>query len=76
MCGLDFAAAYAPLGEGFAECHHTKPLVELGEDHQTLLAELAIVCASCHRMLHRSRPLLTVAQLRDRLSSAKRQGCG
>lgn len=63
-CSFDFVEAYGPLGEGFAECHHTVPVSELSPDHSTRLADLAIVCSNCHRMLHRSRPMLSVSQLR------------
>ena len=66
-CGFDFASAYGELGAGFAECHHTQPIASLKEGHRTKLEDLAIVCANCHRMLHRSRPLLSVAELGDRI---------
>jgi HNH endonuclease len=62
VCGFDFAVVYGPLGEGFAECHHRVPLAELNRAAPTRLADLAIVCANCHRMLHR-RPGYTVEQL-------------
>ena len=68
-CGFDFAAVYGELGSGFAECHHTQPLGEAGE-RVTTLADLAVVCANCHRMLHR-RPWRTVGQLRELLRSRR-----
>lgn len=68
-CGFDFAAEYGELGVGFAECHHTQPLAQAGE-RQTALGDLAVVCANCHRMLHR-RPWRTVAQLRELLASRR-----
>jgi len=63
VCDFDFAVVYGPLGEGFAECHHRVPLSELDGEAPTRLIDLAIVCANCHRMLHR-RPTHTVEQLR------------
>lgn len=63
-CSFDFAVKYGKLGYGFAECHHRIPVAQLTEGHPTRLVDLAIVCANCHRMIHRSRPILTVAQLR------------
>jgi 5-methylcytosine-specific restriction protein A len=63
-CHFDFAATYGDLGYGFAECHHTIPVAELTENHRTRLADLAILCANCHRMIHKSRPMLTVQALR------------
>jgi 5-methylcytosine-specific restriction protein A len=63
-CFFDFAAVYGPLGDGFAECHHRTPLAALSGVTTTRLDDLAIVCANCHRMLHR-RPYHTVEQLRE-----------
>ena len=54
VCGFDFVKKYGEeLGYGFAECHHIFPVSKLTEEHKTKLSELAIVCANCHRMLHR-----------------------
>jgi 5-methylcytosine-specific restriction protein A len=64
-CGFDFGVMYGPLGVGFAECHHTCPLAELPGKRETLLIDLAIVCANCHRMLHREKQRLTVPKLRQ-----------
>jgi 5-methylcytosine-specific restriction enzyme A len=63
-CDFDFAVQYGKLGHGFAECHHTIPVGQLTEGHPTRLADLVIVCANCHRIIHRTNPMLTVAQLR------------
>jgi 5-methylcytosine-specific restriction protein A len=68
-CDFDFAAAYGDLGYGFAECHHTVPVAELTEDHRTRLADLSILCANCHRMIHKSRPMLTIQALRAIIES-------
>lgn len=65
VCGFDFVDFYGEHGYGFAECHHIIPLHQLKEGHKTKLKDLAIVCANCHRMLHRSRPsTLTISQLK------------
>ena len=64
VCGFDFAATYGALGENYAECHHKKPLAD--GKRVTRLADLAIVCANCHRMLHRWSPPLTTDDLRSR----------
>lgn len=52
-CGFDFARVYGALGAGFAEVHHLKPLSHLRRGQITTLNDLAIVCANCHRMIHR-----------------------
>ncbi len=55
-CGFDFATAYGERGEGFIECHHTKPLESLQPGEKTRLADLALLCSNCHRMIHAKRP--------------------
>ena len=64
VCGFDFLGFYGELGRGFSECHHVVPLAEAAFSRRTRLSDLAIVCANCHRVLHRARPVLTVDALR------------
>ncbi|NND23136.1 MAG: HNH endonuclease [Acidimicrobiia bacterium] len=63
-CSFDFKEIYGELGEGFAECHHKKPLSQLVANEKTKLNDLAILCANCHRMIHRSIPWKTVEELK------------
>ncbi|MFS8203265.1 HNH endonuclease (plasmid) [Streptomyces sp. CWNU-52B] len=63
-CGFDFEATYGPRGAGYIECHHVVPLHEAGEG-RTKLSDLALICANCHRMIHRSAPWPTPGELRD-----------
>lgn len=63
VCGFDFAARYGERGKGFIECHHTKPIATLGSGHKTKLDDLAVVCANCHRMIHRRKPWLSIKEL-------------
>jgi 5-methylcytosine-specific restriction enzyme A len=64
VCGFDFAATYGTLGERFIEAHHIMPLAHAGAT-TTKLADLALVCSNCHRMLDRARPWISPAQLRE-----------
>ncbi len=59
-CEFDFAATYGPLGAGYAQVHHLKPLAARVVSEKTRLSDLAIVCANCHAMVHKGgecRPL-------------------
>lgn len=69
VCNFDFATIYGELGRGFAECHHGRPVSMLLPGDKTKLSELHIVCANCHRMLHRERPWISVYELRKKLKS-------
>lgn len=70
-CGFDFAKVYGNLGYGFAECHHTIPIAKLEPHHKTKLEDLAIICSNCHRMVHRSNPMLSIAHLRALIQEHK-----
>lgn len=67
VCGFDFSRIYGELGNSYIEAHHTKPLGDLveHETQETKVDELALVCANCHRMLHRQRPWATIDQIRE-----------
>jgi 5-methylcytosine-specific restriction protein A len=63
-CAMDFASRYGARGAGYIECHHTRPVETLGDGTPTKLADLALLCANCHRMVHAKRPWLTMDELR------------
>lgn len=67
VCDFDFLQRYGELGRGFIEVHHTKPVAKLKPGERTRLADLAVVCANCHRMLHKEKLALAVAELKARL---------
>lgn len=65
-CNLDFGERYGQRGEGFIECHHTRPLAESGQT-VTGLQDLVLLCSNCHRMVHLRRPMLSMGDLRSTL---------
>lgn len=50
VCGYDFLPKY---GFSYVEAHHKKPLHEITAGEKTKESDLAIVCANCHRAVHR-----------------------
>ena len=52
----------------FIECHHITPISIAGV-RKTTMADLALVCANCHRMLHKKfdGEYLTIDELRTRI---------
>lgn len=62
VCSFDFARVYGPRGVDFIECHHRIPLHVSGPT-QTRIADLALLCSNCHRMIHRVTPWLSVEGL-------------
>ncbi|MGW6012714.1 HNH endonuclease [Streptomyces sp. NPDC055210] len=62
-CEFDFEEVYGDRGAGYVECHHVVPLHAAGEGN-TKLGDLALICANCHRMIHRHAPWPTPGELR------------
>ncbi|MEV0645513.1 HNH endonuclease [Phytomonospora sp. NPDC050363] len=52
VCAFDFAKTYGAHGADYIECHHRTPLFVTGET-STKVADLALICSNCHRMIHR-----------------------
>jgi hypothetical protein len=71
VCGFDFRERYSTLGDGFCEVHHRLPLSEAESQVQTRLEDLAIVCANCHRMIHRGGVIRELAVVRAALTPNK-----
>jgi hypothetical protein len=69
VCGFDYANAYGERGKDFIEAHHRQPISELPGTVRLRIEDLAMVCANCHRMLHRP-PWITMEELRLGLTSS------
>ena len=53
ICDFTFSTKYGPLGNNFAEAHHTIPLSSNDKIRFTKIEDLITVCSNCHRMLHK-----------------------
>jgi hypothetical protein len=74
VCRFDFAKSYGVLGQDFAEVHHLNPLSERPSEEwttavRTNVAEVAVLCSNCHRMIHRRKPALSIEELRAMTSA-------
>lgn len=64
VCGFDFEAVYGDIGKGFIEAHHIEPLAERnGKGKDTSIDDFAMLCANCHRMIHRGESTMSVRRL-------------
>lgn len=69
-CGLNFEERYGKLGKGFIEVHHLIPLssLKLGECKEyDPHKDFAVLCANCHRMIHRHSDPSDIDALRKQL---------
>lgn len=67
VCNFNFYEKYGEIGYGFIECHHLKPLSTYESRQKTTIKDLAIVCANCHRMLHRNIDDMSIEKLKGLL---------
>lgn len=70
VCGFDFEAQYGALGAEFIEVHHTLPVHKMKPGGTTKLTDLALLCSNCHRMSHRRREPLSLAEIKAALVNA------
>lgn len=73
VCGFNFGRRYGKYGAGFIEVHHLNP-VSSYKGKKTVavsLNDVRVVCANCHRMLHRGARCLDVKKLKNIVANAK-----
>lgn len=59
-CGFDFHEVYGEIGNGYIEAHHLiRPIACMQEEDVTKIEDLAMLCANCHRIIHRIRPWIS-----------------
>jgi 5-methylcytosine-specific restriction enzyme A len=62
-CGFNFAVRYGELGKGYIEVHHKWKMADIGRRTSTV-NDVDVLCANCHRMVHRLEIPLTLAELK------------
>jgi len=68
ICGFDFEKEYGELGKEYIEAHHLVPISELPQGQVTQLSpvdDFAVLCANCHRMIHRKNAPGTLRELHE-----------
>ena len=71
-CELNFGKRYGDIGEGFIEAHHLKPIGTLEEGvpiKYDVAADFAVLCANCHRMIHRTEDPSDLEGFKKRITS-------
>jgi predicted HNH restriction endonuclease len=68
VCKADFQKIY---GIEYIECHHTKPVSTMSPGEQTKLEDVVLLCANCHRAVHKQKPWLQKHELHKLLLSGK-----
>ncbi len=72
-CGFDFEKKYGLIGKEFIEAHHLKQLGLLNENEVVkfdIAKDFAVLCANCHRMIHRMSDVSDLSALVNLLVTA------
>ena len=62
-CELEPDELYGDRGDSCIEAHHKTPIAQLLPDSVTTVADLAMLCASCHRVVHSTKPILNIGDV-------------
>lgn len=64
VCGFSFREVYGDSFRDYCEAHHLVALSDLERSTKTRIADLAILCANCHRVVHLRNPPYTLDEVR------------
>lgn len=68
VCGFEFEEFY---GIDYIEAHHMRAIADYDEDDETVIEDLVMLCANCHRIIHSQTPPLTIDDLKQRINQHK-----
>src|SRR5450759_252567 len=74
-CDLDFEERYGAIGKGFIEAHHLRAIASLEEGvaiTYDVATDFAVLCANCHRMIHRSDDPSDLSLFKKNISAIKK----
>lgn len=72
ICSFDFEMFYGSIGKNYIHVHHVVPLAVIKREYvMNPIKDLIPVCPNCHAIIHKTRPALTVEQLRQHLKTRK-----
>lgn len=65
VCNFNFEESYGKYGANYIEVHHLKQIADMGDEYMiNPVTDLRPICANCHRMLHKTRPPLSIEELK------------
>ncbi|WP_019029027.1 HNH endonuclease [Colwellia piezophila] len=69
VCDFDFSEKYGKLGEGFIHVHHLLQLSVIQTEYIVdPIKDLRPVCPNCHAMLHKTKPAISIEELKGIIS--------
>jgi len=76
VCEFNFGEFYGSLAEGYIEVHHLSPLSAHKGERVTTMKDVAVVCANCHRALHRNGKIPIPIEELKKIIKQQRQSSG
>lgn len=74
-CAFNFQKVYGDRGEDYIEVHHLNPLSAIDPETKRRTnpqSDMAVVCANCHRMIHRRRnSILSLTEVSELIACNK-----
>ena len=69
-CNFDFKKTYGKIGEKYIEAHHLNPIsnLDIGTFKVNIKDDFAVLCANCHRMIHKLSDPSNINFLREILT--------
>ncbi|MCY4101487.1 MAG: HNH endonuclease [Rhodobacteraceae bacterium] len=68
-CSFNYEQVYGEIGKNFIEVHHVIPLSDAGIRETNPKTDLVVLCANCHRMVHRKKGVcLSIEELREHIT--------
>ncbi len=75
ICNFDYKKRYGEIalnkkGEPYIEAHHLVPLSNLPEGKiitYNIEKDFRVLCANCHKMVHRKNPPFTIEEIKEKL---------
>jgi hypothetical protein len=68
VCKADFQKIY---NVEYIECHHTVPVSTLALGEKTKMEDMVLLCANCHRAVHKRKQWLQKHELHELLAASK-----
>jgi len=73
VCDFDFSKTYGELGKGFIEVHHIVPISSFDDEHYVNpKTDMTVLCANCHRMMHKNGGLASIEELKAIIEKNKK----
>jgi hypothetical protein len=67
ICGMSLEEIYGDIGKNVMDMHHITPVSEIDEKGPVKTSHLIPICPNCHRIIHSTRPFLSVDDVRSNL---------